>query len=276
MATTIDHALQELAQTLEAECTDRTRRLRDRIADELTEFEAAVDNIDAELEALDARISKAAAQLESDEAQAVAQIESHKDRLSTLLQQAADEVDACDEALLQAEQGVNARFDAFLSAQDSARSKVRAAAESIADDFHSWVATAQQGFGKADESLEALNRASGDFTEACARSAQNLVSHCEEVSRTLDRLTQRRVNDWNQAEMQLGSGTRQLLVQQVAKDLQDQMQGVQDVLGVLRSEAGGASTAMAGDVARLIGSLREVASLLRQVEPLLRIIDELA
>jgi hypothetical protein len=276
MATTIDHALQELAQTLEAECTDRTRRLRDRIADELTEFEAAADNIDDALEALDARISKAAAQLESDEAQAVAQIESHKEMLSTLLQQAADEVDAGDEALLQAEQGVNARFEAFLSAQESARSRVRAAAESIADDLHSWVETAQQCFGKADESLEALNRANADFSETCARSAQNLVSHCEEVSRTLDTLTQRRVNDWNQAEMLLGSGTRQLLVQQVAKELQDQMQGVQDVLGVLRGAAGGASTAMAGDVTRLIGSLREVASLLQQVEPLLRIIDELA
>jgi hypothetical protein len=89
-------------------------------------------------------------------------------------------------------------------------------------------------------------------------------------------LTRRRVNDWNQAEMQLGSGTRQLLVQQVAKELQDQMQGVQDVLSVLRGGAGSASTAMAGDVARLIGSVREVANLLRQVEPLLRVIDELA
>ncbi len=276
MATTIDHALQELAQTLDAECTDRTRRLRDRIADEFTEFEAAADKIDAELEALDARISKAAAQLESDEAQAVAQIKSHQEGLSALLQQAEDEVDARDNALLQAEHGVNTLFDAFLSALDSARDMVRASSESIADDLQSWVDAAQQGFGSTDGSLEALNRASAAFREASVRSAQDLVSRCEEVSRTLDSLTQRRVNDWSQAEMQLGSGTRQLLVQHVAKELQDRMQGVQDVLGVLRGGAAGASTAMTGDVARLIGSLREVANLLRQVEPLLRVIDELA
>lgn len=276
MATSIDQVLQELAQTLDAECTDRAQRLRHRIADELTGFVAAADKIDAELEALDARISKAAAQLEADEAQAIAQIKSHQDQLSALLQQVEDEVDSREDALLEAEQGVNTQFDALLSTLDGAQGKVRAASESIADDLQSWVDAAQQGFGGTDESLEALNRASADFSEACVRSAQDLVSHCQEVSRKLDSLTQRRVNDWNQAEIQLGSGTRQLLVQLVAKEVQDQMQGVQDVLGVLRGGAAGASTAMAGDVARLIGSLREVANLLRQVEPLLRVIDELA